>query len=844
MINFLALGLIFIAFLLSVLLIYFIYCLVTLLTFEKSIKNSTHSSIEEAKTRFNIFIWFLKKSRKVKDASSPDELKKAVKKKTKGFKIGILIFEGIGIQLVIKLIIYGITVYSLNIGLQTVASVIETLLNDDEQCQCYALCTGDSADDAKSVYELIFGPNEYNKLIHCMELTDEEYEKFYGEGRYGQELKLADSLSENIHLSNYTMVINTSNDGRAKSEFIRDHINNDMVNCYRDLVGDNSKFRFKDGLDRSKMTQKELEEDLYKLLSDYKINGRNPNCTCDTINIIGLDFACYGEKHWEPGWTWNFITNNDPDQFFSNTTGSGIMGKATGQYAVQLDDGTYFWYHQTSAPDNCVHCGQNDPLGNWSNKTWSASDKGTKTFGSNGCAVYSMAIGLSNLCGREITPTVIFQTTQSTVTTSHVKTNDSYFSGMSIRRGEFAKLMASAYNLNLSSHTKANNDDSSINDTISFIDSILAQGGIVWASWIDDESQWCGGSKSHFMCIRKTDGSNYYCFTSCKGKCASVGGKEGAIQTMNYPISKVECVKGIGYYNGESITHTQTIYGFINPNAPTEGGGGDAVITDPSSCYSTLSVSNGKVAEKAGNSSINIYDGWPWGNTSDLTFVNMEAYKNLIEGDIKSYTGLSSLHTNNGWYAAEDYACATTGRKDGINCLPIVWHSIWGSKTFYSEQWANLSSAKPVIGYNGQYAAILLQNKTDGKKYFLPIIGSDSKRHTWPGGAVQTFIGKSTGNYEIANRIVDSSGTMDKNSIPGLTYVGKGPNGDYGKTDGALFSGDAKTVMTYAFSNTTPHVAYNGYGLAYSYEMNSANISTWNTIRSKYNILGVVIQGL
>ena len=85
---------------------------------------------------------------------------------------------------------------------------------------------------------------------------------------------------------------------------------------------------------------------------------------------------------------------------------------------------------------------------------------------------------------------------------------------------------------------------------------------------------------------------------------------------------------------------------------------------------------------------------------------------------------------------------------------------------------------------------------------------------------------------------------MDKDSIPGLTYVSKGPNGDYGKTDGALFSGDPKTVMKYAFSNTAPHVEYSGYGLAYSYEMNSQNFSTWNSIRSKYNILGVVVQGL
>lgn len=228
-------------------------------------------------------------------------------------------------------------------------------------------------------------------------------------------------------------------------------------------------------------------------------------------------------------------------------------GTATGQYAVDLGaDGTFFWYHQNGGfgKCSCVYCGD------WSNSYWRGSSTKAKSFGSNGCAVYSLAIAVSNLTGKEITPSLLLAKFGCIKTGNTWITNSGVFSGIAIKRPDALKAIKETFGI----------EYKPVDKTVESIDAILAQGGYVWGSWVDSKCAWCGNGTSHFMCIRKADENSYYCFTSCRGKCANgSNGKDGAVKTMTFPLNKKACI--------ESMTGGQ-LYGMWLPGAT----GGDTLV--------------------------------------------------------------------------------------------------------------------------------------------------------------------------------------------------------------------------------------------------------------------------
>lgn len=442
----------------------------------------------------------------------------------------------------ITLFILALALCQLSSGMQSVASSIQSIFGGDDDCICYAECTGNPSDDSKTAYELIFGEAEYEKLKDILKksMTAEEFHIFEG---FEDGLLTAKGEPDMQYV------------GEA---FIR-HMNEELVQQYTLTVNQAhylKKFKALDGKDRSQMTRDELEKDLIAMMADYKINGRNPNCdSCKFASDILLDFKCRGIEHWKEGWKWSNIADeieqsggNPVEPTNPSGPSTNPMGGATGQYAVALDDGMYYWYHQDGGKAcGCTYCG------NWSDSRWGIAGNQSRLFGSDGCAVYALAIGLSNICGQEITPAVVFEDLQSPIVNYLITTNSTYFDCRNIKRDAVCKALAAKHNLTVSlvSH-----------DTAS-IDAILNQGGIVWGSWVDAQCAWCSNGTSHFMCIRKTDGENYYCFTSCRGKCASSSGKAGAIQTMNYPINKQVCIN--------SMTSGQ-LYGFVPQNSGGSGG--------------------------------------------------------------------------------------------------------------------------------------------------------------------------------------------------------------------------------------------------------------------------------
>ena len=288
----------------------------------------------------------------------------------------------------------------------------------------------------------------------------------------------------------------------------------------------------------------------------------------------------------EEGWSWDSVADNT---LFVDENGdavtpddlnhSGAKGNATGKYAVQLDDGSYYWYHQAGQRGNCS-C---DYCGNWTSADWGA--KSFHAFGLDGCAVYSLAIGISNLVGAEVTPTVVLGTLGCTLTDENgllkvdTSTSSNFTGDRQIIRENAVKTLSAAFGLSYKP----------IGRTTEEIDEILDRGGYVWGSWEDSKCCWCSNGTRHFMIIRKLDGNNYYCFTSCAGKASTVKGKQGAINTMNYALNKQECINAMvpNQFYGLWTTNVS--------NGNTSTGGSSSVIGD----LSTSQVYQALAADKA-----------------------------------------------------------------------------------------------------------------------------------------------------------------------------------------------------------------------------------------------------
>lgn len=116
------------------------------------------------------------------------------------------------------------------------------------------------------------------------------------------------------------------------------------------------------------------------------------------INYCTLtSFAKETDGNWvenKDNWRHGITEDSDDDGSDSGDGSPFEKGHASGEYAVEFSDGTYYWYHQVSGGDGCKYCGD------WSSMNWG----GGGSFGSDGCAIYSTAIIVSNLYGEAITP--------------------------------------------------------------------------------------------------------------------------------------------------------------------------------------------------------------------------------------------------------------------------------------------------------------------------------------------------------------------------------------------------------------------------------------------------------
>lgn len=211
----------------------------------------------------------------------------------------------------------------------------------------------------------------------------------------------------------------------------------------------------------------------------------------------------------------------------------------TGSYIKVLGDGTsVYWYHQSA--DGCVY----DTT--VANMTWGKEPQSASSFTSNGCAIYTLAMIFSNLCNQDITPLQVLTTLGCTVTydqngiPTFCATNQTYFSGIMIKREDAVKKLCSTYNC---SYTKANTETE--------YDAVLAKNGYVYDQWKHASNlPWLSntGNGVHFMAVRKKDTSGkYYCLTSTDSDATKYMDQGAPINTVLN--SRTNTDRGIGIYH-------------------------------------------------------------------------------------------------------------------------------------------------------------------------------------------------------------------------------------------------------------------------------------------------------
>lgn len=527
--------------------LYLIYCYISNKNYLKNLRSSSNSESNNLlinKTRLNIFLNLILKAIKPnKDGIEPNNISKMIAKGIKKINKLIIRILGLSTILTIILLILAIVLGSMNNMFNTVVASIVTIFGDDE-CYCYAKCTGDSELDSKCTYEILFGTEEFNKLVSAANMHSET----------------------EAMLSEYES-------GKQKGELLINYINNEMIICYKEIVTSIKGFRSKDGLDRTKMSDAELRDDLIALLKDYKLNGKNPLCKCDDYNGAYLSFKCKGESHYKSGWSWEDIWNNNNTEedtsSDSNSGGSnkrGSVGHATpGKYTVTLSDGlTYYWYHQSSC--KCVHNVNHDTYGRISAVK---TGKSRGTMADRGCSIYSTSMALSNVLDEEITPYVVI----TDVLGDTIKQSNGlyYFDGNSdkgismggptMTKSTLANRLESLYG-EKGLKAKVVHEDQG-----EFDDILVNKNGLIIFS-VDGTFDWYSGG-GHFIVIRKKADNLYYHLNSAPPRSAPGStGDEKALSVMSMGITWDTLKKHLRNGEGVGVWVEGVEYEDTNNNAP------------------------------------------------------------------------------------------------------------------------------------------------------------------------------------------------------------------------------------------------------------------------------------
>jgi len=253
--------------------------------------------------------------------------------------------------------------------------------------------------------------------------------------------------------------------------------------------------------------------------------------------------------------------NADNGENADNTSSGTRKGSATGEYAITLQDGSWYWYHQTTAFDDCVHCGT------WSKMSWGSGGY----FGSDGCAQYSMSIIISNLLGKAVTPNDWLSSIGCKINDSktHCDTGPcDCISGHAITdRNTLLKHVKETYSLEVSEDLYTLSKEEAEKRAIEILDN---EGGMIWYKY-GAGTGFKGGwwpsysCSTHYIAIRAHDEKGFYILDECM---------KNGMDKMNEPVSWDALWYGIG------LTPQQKyMYGLWDPNATNVNNNGESSVS-------------------------------------------------------------------------------------------------------------------------------------------------------------------------------------------------------------------------------------------------------------------------
>lgn len=446
----------------------------------------------------------------------------------------------------------------------------------------------------------------------------------------------------------------------------------------------------------------------------------------------------------EDKWVYNEVDLTD---VIGNKNSSNNNVSNNVKYVLNINGSNYVFFHQSTAND-CAYCGE------WNQMKWGSGSDISKysTFGSDGCAVYSLAMAVSNLIGKIVTPLELLEVlgcnierTDSLMLICNTEGSECFINGNLIVYYKALEAIKNAYGIEYKELGNMNNKPTSDS-----IDAVINSGGYVWTQWKSSTSPWTGLS-GHFMLIRAHNSTSYLCITSSTGRISSDYTYKGSVETMKTSWDKQSCISEISAYVF-GLTYNGVKGQLITDNTEINVSGSSDWYTSASGSKSTSYI---EIGEK-----LKLYRGFPWDADSvdivDMDIVKEDIYEYIKSSGDEMRYGISRLLTYNscaslgetipsrgeGWERTGD---GVIKQLDGVYCIGVAVppailnrsycdnfeYSSWKEFGVYSEDSYNYSNMK---------MAIILESKTDGNYYYLPATSADSKGHTFPGGMVQTNV--------------------------------------------------------------------------------------------------------
>lgn len=272
-------------------------------------------------------------------------------------------------------------------ALNNMLSIIPIISIKGDKCTCYARChiiEEDKEINYYTSYELLYGTANFSEFVDALDGSNDNKKKIKSHDN-----NMKPSEKQKMFQTQLTLQQQLSGE-ITNIKDIKLLLNEDAAQKFKDVAGELK------GINVSNISYDKTSELLFALFNDAKTNGRNVDCpVCGTAR--DLDKACSGEE-----WDYNLINSGlwTPVRVNPHTPGAGgrgVNGTATGPYTIKLNDGTYFWWHQSS--ELCDN--------NYEHPTYGRTGSvyaGSGTMAARGCGIYTVAICLSNIVGEPISP--------------------------------------------------------------------------------------------------------------------------------------------------------------------------------------------------------------------------------------------------------------------------------------------------------------------------------------------------------------------------------------------------------------------------------------------------------